>query len=218
MAERCEAKVNLEGGITFESQSEWNRKWEHNPVTYAMVRDSADITGKAEERIAMNLAMTTWDFEIPLSLRVVKKTDNPDITVEFKTKDEESYFKDHPSVLAFAYFPGQHSYSGIIIFNDEYRWSLDGKNVKVVNPDNSVSMVKTYNIITVLIHEIGHSLGLRHSESANSKDVMDPYYDGMLDLSTEDIYRIRKIYGTRLWRWNLYTLVKNWLHHRKRRY
>jgi hypothetical protein len=217
LADRCEAHIAGEK-MVFSSQSEWGKKWEHDPVTYSIIRDSEDIPAQAEERRAMNLAMTTWDFEIPLRLLWVSKINNPDITIEFKTKEEEPYFIDHPSVLAFAYFPGQGAVSGIIIFNEEYRWSLDGKNVKIVNPDGSESMVKTYNVITVMIHEIGHSLGLRHSESENHADVMDPFYAGMLDLSDEDIFRIRSIYGIRQWNWNLYARVKNWLRLRKRRY
>jgi len=217
LSNRCDAIVDQKG-IKFESQSEWGRKWEKKVVTYAMLRDSEDIPGVADERIGLNLSMTTWDIEILLKLQVVKKSQNPDITIEFKTKDEEGYFKDHPGVLAFAYFPGQGAVSGIIIFNEEYRWSLDGKDVKITNQAGQEIMAKTYNIITVLIHEIGHSIGLTHSESANSQDVMDPYYSGMLDLSDEDMYRIRKIYGIRMFRWFRYKWIKNWLYHRKRRY
>ena len=217
MEQRCEAKVSGDE-VVFESQSEWTRKWEHNPVTYSLLRDSEDIPRQAEERKALNLAMTTWDFEIPLKLQWVKKDQNPDIRIEFKTKDEEPYFKERPSVLAFAYFPGQGSVSGIIIFNEEYRWSLDGKPLKMINEGGVEIMAKTFNIITVLIHEIGHSLGLKHSEST-TRDVMNPYYEAeILDLTAEDIYRIRKIYGIRIWRWNLYSRVKNWLRLRKRRY
>lgn len=218
MANRCNATVGNNGKVEFDSQSEWGRKWEKDELTYSFIRDSADIPSFAEERKALNLAMTTWDIEIPINLKWVPRNQDPDITIEFKTKDEEPYFKERPSTLAFAYFPGQGAVSGIIVFNEEYRWSLDGKNVKVVNPDNSESMVKTYNIITVLIHEIGHSLGLRHSESSTD-DVMNPYYAGMLDLSEEDIYRIRKIYGIKIYpRWHLYGRLKNWLALRKRRY
>jgi len=218
LASRCDAIVDTEKGIKFESQSEWGRKWEKDTVTYSFIRDSEDIPGVAEERKALNLAMTTWDIEIRLKLQWVRKAQSPDITIEFKTKDEESYFKNHPGVLAFAYFPGQGAVSGIIIFNEEYRWSLDGKPIKITNQGGQEIMAKTYNIITVLIHEIGHSIGLRHSESPDSKDVMDPYYSGMLDLSDEDMYRIRKIYGIRIFRWFRYKWIKNWLYHRKRRY
>jgi len=219
MANRCDAVVGVgTSEIQFESQSEWSRKWEQDIVTYSFIRDSEDIPGRAEERKALNLAMTTWDLEIPLKLKWVRRNQNPDITIEFKTKVEEPHFRDHPATLAYAYFPGQGEISGIIIFNEEYRWSLDGRNMRHENRDGSIVMVKTYNLIQVLVHEIGHSIGLRHSESS-TKDVMNPYYNGgTMTLSPEDIYRIRKIYGTRLWNWRFYTRVKNWLYHRKRRY
>ena len=69
-----------------------------------------------------------------------------------------------------------------------------------------------------MIHEIGHSLGLKHDADDNTTDVMDPYYDGkVLDLSSRDLYRIRVKYGTRVWRsWDMYARVKKWLYNRKR--
>ena len=97
------------------------------------------------------------------------------------------------------------------MFNDAYLWSMDGK------PFNGK---RTWNILHVLIHELGHSLGLTHDQNNDSTDVMDPYYNGtVLDLSKNDISRIREKYGSRIFKHqSRYHRLKNWLFHRVRRF
>ena len=46
------------------TQAEWAHRWEHDPVTYSVIRGTEDILG--DERLAVNLAMTTWDAEVEL--------------------------------------------------------------------------------------------------------------------------------------------------------
>ena len=139
--------------------------------------------------------MTTWDIEIPITLKYVKS--GGDIHLEFSETDP--YFT--PGILAYAYFPGSGSDTGKIVFNDKYLWSLDGKPItaeeyiratgkQVANMNN---MFATYNIIHTLIHEIGHSLGLVHSNYKT--DVMYPFANGMTYLSDNDISRITGKYG-----------------------
>lgn len=204
-------------------QEEWRHKWELEVMWYDIIGECRTIQLKKVRR-ALNLAMSTWDLEIPIKFRPVwmtrrrqpKKT--PNITIDFKSSEEEHYFKDRPSVLAFAYFPGQGAVSGKVIFNNDYIWSTNGKPISgkkakkngwVINADDKSSL-KTFNIIHVLIHELGHSLGLRHDSNGDTSDVMDAYYSGKLELSDRDIIRIRQKYGIRMWKqWHWYQRVKN---------
>lgn len=219
------ARNEVSGKVEFiEHQTEWKHKWEKDILTYDVEwHESLKLIPKRKLKRAVNLAISTWNFEIPLKFKSAWNT-QADIEIRFATKDEDKYFKDRPSVLAYAYYPGQGNASGKVVFNASYIWDLKGKGIKgkdaikkglVENayPDN---ILKTYNIYAVLIHELGHTLGLKHDVTGakDGSDVMDPYYSvENLDLSDRDIYRIRVKYGVRTWdRYSFYNIVKRWLY------
>jgi hypothetical protein len=92
-------------------------------------------------------------------------------------------------VLAHAYYPpplaGFQSAPGDVHFNSDLPW--------VDDPHDS-AMDPGYDFYTVALHELGHSLGLKHSADPNS--VMYPWYSGgRRDLTEDDIRTIRKVYG-----------------------
>ena len=200
-------------------QTEYPHKWDKPIVTYAIIRGTEDLPGDSLERIAMNLAMTTWDLEIPIILKVVKKNENPDITLEFADKQSDPFFKERPNVLAYASFP-KTSQQGVIKFSDEHIWSLDGKPIPALYDPTGRTKFKTYNLLHTLIHEIGHSMGLTHSEGSGlEKTVMYPFYNEQLDLTDYDVDRIVAKYGSRQWPHPAhYTRMKNWIKYRMRRF
>jgi len=71
-----------------------------------------------------------------------------------------------------------------------------------------------------LIHEIGHSIGLTHSEGSGLEEtVMYPFYNKQLDLTDYDIDRIVAKYGSRQWPHPAhYARMKNWIKYRIRRF
>ena len=197
---------------TFESPGELKAKWLKNELTYSIKNYTADFD---KLKSALNLAVMSWDIEIPLNLKSVKY--GGDITLEFSTTDK--YFTDSPGVLAYAYFPDSGNLSGKIVFNDNYLWSINGKAITAAEYTkrtgkavaNDTNLFATYNILHTLIHELGHSLGLVHSNFKN--DVMYPFYNGVIELSDNDIIRITNKYGKS----NGITRIKSWLKNRVNR-
>ena len=206
----CKAGLNQDK-VEFTLQDEWAGKWHKDIMYYDVIGICRCMTEKQMRR-ALNSAMTTWGIEIPIKFRSAWTSDvTPDITIDFKNSMTDEYFRKSPSVLAYAFMPNQGEVSGRIVFNDDYIWDFLGNGMKAsdalskgyiagtANPNN---IIKTYSLITVLVHELGHMLGLTHDASGNKEglDVMDAYYSGVdrLSLSERDLSRIKAKYGSRV--------------------
>jgi len=71
---------------------------------------------------------------------------------------------------------------------------LNGSIAGDIHIDNSEDWIGTFDLATVLLHEIGHALGLEHSNAPGS--VLNPFYNGVnLTLSDDDIAGIQFLYG-----------------------
>ena len=218
----CFVKSKKNGDLAFseEKQKHWNHRWDKKTITYALQKDSEDIEGNSIERRAVNLAFTTWNIEIPVKLRSVHGKKNPDIFINFVHSKNDKYFKDKKGVLAYAYYP-KTSKQGKIVFNDDYVWSVNGKPVSAWKVDSrynktSKTKLRSYSIVHVCIHELGHSLGLTH-DAYDKNSVMWWQYNGKMNLSPYDINRITEKYGRRQWRGRIYGRIKHFLKRKKER-
>jgi len=86
------------------------------------------------------------------------------------------------NVLAHAYQPGTESIFG-----------AGGTITGDMHIDSSEDWVNGFSLASVIIHELGHSLGLGHSDDINA--IMYPFYSGQVTLGADDIAGIQSIYG-----------------------
>ena len=195
--------------ISFSSERPLHResdiKWNKQTVTFSLIKGTRDMMDDSDllEKRAMNLAMMTWKVEIPLDLKLVKKDQNPDITVEFKHVSEDSYLQNRPWILGYAYRPTEGPLEGTLVLNDDKLWSLRGEPIdaetyiritgrQVANPTNTFP---TYNLLSTMIHELGHTLGMPHIDDCE-ECIMYTHDNNKMELHDQDIAIIQSKYGT----------------------
>jgi hypothetical protein len=103
------------------------------------------------------------------------------IDVAFLSGDHGDGFPFTPSgaVVAHTFYPppSPEPIAGDMHLNRDEAWSVDG----------------ALQVYAVMLHEMGHALGLGHSD--NPDDVMYPYYQGRDHLSAGDIAALRTLYA-----------------------
>lgn len=116
----------------------------------------------------------TWASYIPIIFKQVASAAQIVISAlsssDFLAKFGSAY-------LAYGYYPT----NGDIYFNLGYSWALPG------------FVGSGYKMVSTLIHEMGHSLGLAHSTDSTS--VMYANYTGSTTLNSTDIQAIQYVYG-----------------------
>ena len=88
-----------------------------------------------------------------------------------------SYTVAHNTIESISYIS-----TNSIHFDDAETWSIEGSPA-----------AGEFDLFTIALHEIGHSLGLRHTDDLDA--LMYPYYEGTNTLNTDDIAGIQKLYG-----------------------
>ncbi|XP_049809448.1 matrix metalloproteinase-14-like [Schistocerca nitens] len=138
-------------------------------------------------------AFKIWQDKIDIQFK--HDSNNPDILItnkrhkhKFEIDKAIHCSKDldgKGNVLGHAFFPDINNNPVEIHMDDDEIWYLE------MNTNTPKGQT---NLFEVLIHEIGHSLGLRHSDDYGS--IMYAYYNGShLELSQDDIDAIQSLYG-----------------------
>jgi len=190
---RC-GMPDLAPGVAFSIRCSWP-----NPnLTFAFEDGTNDIVGAAEFQAVRN-AFGTWAAAVPLTFTEVTTAQNPDIVIDWRPANDP----DHSmvgGVLAHADFPPA---CGIITntlpkpvhFDDsEHQWVIG-------------SVVNGFDVETIALHEIGHILGLQHSNVSGS--VMFPTVSSNSTkraLTADDLSGIRELYPTSVLANGTYTI------------
>jgi hypothetical protein len=163
-------------------------KYNSTDLTFAFANGTSDLPGGREQDIVRE-AFAAWVAVSPLRFTEVSPNDSPPLTIAWERKNhgDGSPFDDSGSmqgnVLAHAFFPPPCGgpFAGALHFDEFESWT-----------DAATS--GAIRLLNVAIHEIGHLLGLDHSNDQNA--IMFAFYDDNVDsLRQDDINGIQALYG-----------------------
>jgi len=157
-------------------------RWSRTELTWRLANTLSGLDASRQEELASQ-AFSAWADVSSLSFAPAMDK-SADITITFAETDHGDPFPFDGAGrnLGHAFFPGSGSPGEIHLCAAE-SWALDN------------ATADQFDLLTVLIHEIGHALGAEHS--LDSEAIMWPEYQGpKTDLSGDDIDAIQKLYGS----------------------
>uniref|UniRef100_A0A8B9M6F6 interstitial collagenase n=1 Tax=Accipiter nisus TaxID=211598 RepID=A0A8B9M6F6_9AVES len=158
-----------------------NPKWKRNNLTYRILNYTPKMR-QADVDEAIQKAFSVWSNVTPLTFQKLEDKE-ADIMISFAYRDHQdnSPFDGPNGQLAHAFQPGE-GIGGDVHLDEEEAWTKDGRG---------------YNLFIVVAHELGHSLGLSHSNDPGA--LMYPTYSytdpNEFLLPQDDIDGIQKFPG-----------------------
>ncbi|KAM7531105.1 hypothetical protein LguiB_034515 [Lonicera macranthoides] len=153
------------------------------PITLTYAFSQINILPNADIKAVFRRSFSRWSAVIPVNFRQVDSTSKADIKIGFYSRDHRDGFPFEVNELAHTFPPPD----GRIHVNADVAWSVDWE---------SGNHIGDVDLESVVVHEIGHVLGLGHSADRDS--VMYPVYtpgSRMVELVDDDVEGIQKLYG-----------------------
>ncbi|WPR75519.1 matrixin family metalloprotease [Algoriphagus sp. NG3] len=175
------------------------REWDHRIITYSFQNNTLDLT-VINQRQAIRNALDLWAAVTDLAFLEVCNGTNADIAFSWGTQNHGDPNPICYPELGLGPFDGENgtiahsmggpgpndcgNQAGDIHFDDDETWTTTIRN----------SDSQPIDLETVAAHEIGHSLGLFHTNVSGSLMAAD-YAGSHRFLGSDDIAGIRSIYG-----------------------
>eukprot|EP00088_Acartia_fossae_P048168 TRINITY_DN5249_c0_g1_i2.p1 TRINITY_DN5249_c0_g1~~TRINITY_DN5249_c0_g1_i2.p1 ORF type:complete len:568 (-),score=109.75 TRINITY_DN5249_c0_g1_i2:168-1871(-) len=181
---RCGVKDIIGHGATARRKKRYvlqGGKWRVTDLTYRVSKYPTNTRlSKREIDLEIKSAFQLWQDVSSLTF-TNRKSGSVHIDIRFEEYEhgDGDPFDGPGGTLAHAFFP---QYGGDIHVDESEQWTI-----------NSFSGT---NLLQTMAHEIGHSLGLSHSD--DEKALMAPFYKGWqpnLQLDQDDIRGIQALYG-----------------------
>jgi hypothetical protein len=173
-----DAGQNDETVAKFRTISQWGK----TRITYYFINGTGKISGNTE-RDLIRAAFALWADETPLTFTETADSAQADIVIGWAEGEhgDGDAFDGPGDVLAHASYPNPYQDRQVFLhFDDAERW---------VNSDT-----QNVDLLTVAAHEIGHTLGLDHSNDPNA--LMYPSYsEPHRSLGQDDIAGVQSLYG-----------------------
>jgi len=163
-------------------------KWPSTALRFRFLNSSPDLP-EARQRDIIREAFQRWSRESALVFQEVAANQSSELSVGFYrgSHGDGSSFDDgggaDGNTLAHAFFPPPQggTWAGSLHFDEFERWK----------DQPGGTGIRLYN---VSLHEIGHLLGLSHSQDQNA--IMYAYYgEDRNDLRPDDIAGVQSLYG-----------------------
>jgi hypothetical protein len=156
--------------------------WDKTDITFTFFNGTGQLEGDAEREL-IRRAFALWAEQTSLSFTETSDSSTADIVIGWAVGEhgDGDPFDGPGDVLAHASFPNPYDNSQVFLhFDDDERWvDSDTRNV---------------DLLTVAAHEIGHTLGLAHSNDPEA--LMFPSYSGPHRfLSDDDVAGVQSLYG-----------------------
>ncbi len=200
MAQEGSANLTAEEGATASSIPTYN-KWPSETVTWGINYTSIEqyyqtqtATTVEHKKVGffqtIKQAFTEWAKYIPLTFQEVAVNTAQIMFTVLSGQEFDANLGTPNDAIAYAYFPQ----GGDVYLDGARQYTLPA----VVTGGVSYSAITTgIDILTVYVHEIGHSLGIGHAET-DGTSVMYPYLNGPRTvIAPEDpaVPAVRSLYG-----------------------
>ncbi|MFJ7073433.1 RICIN domain-containing protein [Streptomyces sp. NPDC098781] len=162
-------------------------RWKQNTLKYAFSSGTSDVPGD-DELTAVRRALATWSAAVPIAFR--ESGDSPDIRFAWTSAKCGDADMTGTMIAHADYPPGCGALNNTLprpvhFDNQETFWSVGGL------------VSNRWDVETVALHEIGHILGMDHSEAPTAVMFSTiPSSTRHITLTSDDLGGIRRHYST----------------------